>query len=76
VLWGTVELVAGDGRLLMFRPDSDAVATSFVVAKEFWLDDRAVHVGSDSPTSLTAGHRAQIATIRCTAKTRACRTSM
>jgi hypothetical protein len=64
LVWGTVELVSGDGRQLIFRPDTEAGGRSYVVARQYWLDSQSIHMGSDSPTCLTAGQRAQIATVR------------
>lgn len=63
VVWGTVELVSGDGRKLIFRPDGEAGGRAYVVAQEYWVDSQSLHMGG-SPTCLTAGQRAQIAAVR------------
>jgi hypothetical protein len=63
LIWGTVELVSGDGRQLVFRPDGEAGGRSYIVAKEYWTDTHALHMGG-SPTCLTKGQRAQIAAVR------------
>jgi len=60
---GTVELVSGDGRKLIFKPDGEAGGREYLVAQEYWADGQALHVGG-SPTCLTAGQRAQIAAVR------------
>jgi hypothetical protein len=68
LVWGTVELVSGDGRQLIFRPDAEAGGREYLAAKEYWLDGQAIHTGSDSPTCLSAAQRAQIAAVRVRGK--------
>jgi hypothetical protein len=63
LIWGTVEVVSGDGRQLIFRPDGEAGGRAYIVAQEYWVDSQALHMGS-SPTCLAKGQRAQIAAVR------------
>jgi hypothetical protein len=63
LVWGTVELVSGDGRKLIFKPDGEAGGRAYILAQEYWVDGQALHMGG-SPTCLTKGQRAQIAAVR------------